>query len=187
MSDDVDAAMRRQYEVEQFLVHEAELLDESRLEEWLGLVTDDVVYQVPVRINREQTGETRVTGVRTDSFHLDENRASLQMRVDRVATGFAWAEEPPSRLRHVIGNVRVAAPGEAVSEHLDLDALGDDDLVVRSNLLVFRSRGDRPEHDLLAAERHDVLRRVDGGFRLARRLVVLDSTVVPTLNLAFFF
>lgn len=59
--------------------------------------------------------------------------------------------------------------------------------MVRSNLLVYRSRGDRPDHDLLAAERHDVLRRVDGDLRLARRVVVLDSTVVPTLNLAFFF
>lgn len=165
-------------EVQRFLVHEAELLDESRLAEWLDVLTDDIVYQVPVRINREQTGESRVTGVRTDSFHLDENRDSLEMRVDRIATGFAWAEEPPSRLRHLVGNVRVA-------EVRDTDA--GQELDVRSNVLVYRSRGDRPDHDLLSAERHDVLRRVEGGLRLARRWVVLDSTVVPTINLAFFF
>lgn len=189
---DVTDAMVRQFEVERFLVHEAELLDEGRLEEWLEVLTDDVVYQVPVRINREQTGATRVTGVRTDSFHLDENRDSLEMRVDRVNTGFAWAEEPPSRLRHLVGNVRVDRAGEVgddhpAAAHLPVGDLADDDLVVRSNVLVYRSRGDRSDHDLLGAERHDVLRRVDGQLRLARRLVVLDSTVVPTLNLAFFF
>ncbi len=168
-------------EVERFLDHEAELLDEGRLDEWLDVLTDDVVYQVPVRINREQTGESRVTGVRTDSFHLDENRDSLEMRVDRIATGFAWAEEPPSRLRHLVGNVRVSEPRPTD------EGDGGEEVDVRSNVLVYRSRGDRSDHDLLSAERHDVLRRVDGGLRLARRWVVLDSTVVPTLNLAFFF
>lgn len=166
--DELDAIRR-------FLDLEAELLDDGRLRDWLDLVTPDVRYLVPVRIHKEQTGESRVTGVADDSFHLDEDLDSLQMRVDRIETGFAWAEEPPSRLRHHVGNVRVRA-GER-----------DDERQVRSNVLVFRSRWDRPEHDLLSAERRDVLRLVDGEWRLARRFVVLDHTVVPTLNLAFLF
>ena len=160
-------------EVESFLVHEAQLLDEWRLEEWIALVTDDVVYQVPVRVNEEVRGESRVTGVRDDSFHLDENRASLQMRVDRIGTGFAWAEEPPTRTRHLVGNVRVAA-GDA-----------RDELAVRSNLLLYHTRWDRPEYTVVSCERHDVLRRVDGTLRLARRLAVLDNTVVPTLSISY--
>lgn len=162
-------------ELTQWLYDEAEMLDEGRLEEWLARVTDDVVYQVPVRIHKEVTGSTRVTGVQTDAFHLDEDRTSLQMRVDRIATGFAWAEEPPSRIRHLVTNVRVR-PGDV-----------DHERSVRSYVLVYRSRWDRPEYDVMTAERHDTLRRDEDGWKLARRLVVLDNTTVPMLNLTFFF
>lgn len=161
-------------EVERFLYREAELLDERRLREWLGLLTQDVRYQVPIRIAREQGAAPGVTGVAADGFHLDEDRDSLEMRVERVETGYAWAEDPPSRLRHFVTNVRVAEGA-------------DGELAVRSNVLVYRSRWDRPGHDLLSAERHDVLRAEGEGWRLARRLVVLDSTTLPTLNLSFFF
>lgn len=160
-------------EVEGFLYREAELLDGWRLREWLGLLTDDVRYRVPIRIAKERSDDPRA-GVSTEMFHLDEDIHSLELRVDRLETGYAWAEDPPSRLRHFITNVRVA--GSA-----------DKELVVRSNVLVYRSRWDRPEHDLLSGERHDLLRRVDGDLRLAERTVVLDSTTLPTLNLTFFF
>jgi ethylbenzene dioxygenase beta subunit len=158
-------------QVEDFLFHEAELLDEWRLREWLGLLTDDICYRVPIRIAKEKAGgESAVTGVSTEMFHLDEDRDSLELRVERLETGFGWAEEPPSRIRHHVTNVRVG-----------------DELAVRSNVLLYRSRWDKPEHDLLSAERHDVLRRVDGELRLASRHVILDSTSIPTLNLTFFF
>ncbi|HSK90369.1 MAG TPA: 3-phenylpropionate/cinnamic acid dioxygenase subunit beta [Euzebyales bacterium] len=160
--------------ITQLLYDEAELLDEGRLREWLDLVTEDVVYQVPVRIHKEQTGDSRVTGVQDDSYHLDETYTSLLMRVERVETGFAWAEEPPSRIRHMVSNVRV--------RHRD-----DADLDVRSYVLVYRSRWDRPEYAIMTAERRDVFRDVDGTWKLARRLVVLDNTTVPMLNLSFLF
>lgn len=155
---------------------EAELLDDGRLREWLDLLTDDVVYQVPVRVHKEVSDDgARVTGVRTNSFHMDETRTSLEMRVDRVDTGFAWAEEPPSRLRHHISNVRVR-PGETA-----------DELAVRSNVLLYRGRWDRPEHDLLSYERFDRVRLVDDDWKLAARWVVLDATTIPTHNLSFLF
>jgi ethylbenzene dioxygenase beta subunit len=173
--------------VEEFLYREAELLDGWRLREWLALLTEDVRYRVPVRIAKERGEGADPTGVSTEMFppgvsremfHLDEDIHSLELRIDRLATGFAWAEDPPSRLRHFVTNVRVAGGG---SEE------GGDELAVRSNVLVYRSRWDRPEHDLLSGERHDVLRRVaDGELRLAERTVVLDSTTLPTLNLSFF-
>jgi ethylbenzene dioxygenase beta subunit len=148
-------------EVEDFLYREAELFDEWRLREWLAMLADDVVYRVPIRIAKEKTeGESAVTGVSTQMFHLDEDMHSLELRVERLETGFAWAEEPPSRIRHHVSNVRV------------------DDLAVRSNVLVYRSRWDKPDYDILSAERRDVL---------ASRDVILDSTSVPTLNLTFFF
>ena len=157
-------------EIATFLFHEAELLDDGRYRDWLALLSDDVVYQVPVRIAKEREGGT---GVSEEMFHLDEDRQSLELRVERLEAGFAWAEDPPSRLRHFIANVRMEprADGEEVT--------------ARSNVLIYRGRWDRPEHDLLSAERHDLLRRSTDGWRLARRRVILDSTTVPTLNLSF--
>ncbi len=172
------AAMLRHHRISAFLVAEAELLDTWQLRRWLDLLTDDVIYQVPIRIHKEVAEDgNRVTGVRTDSFHMDENRASLEMRVERIETGFAWAEEPPTRIRHVIGNVRVDDPD------------GDGAVAVRSNVLLYHTRWDRPDYHVLAAERHDVL--VDApdtplGWRLARRVAVLDTTVVPVLNMSWF-
>jgi ethylbenzene dioxygenase beta subunit len=157
-------------QVEEFLYREAELFDEWRLREWLAMLTEDIVYRVPIRIAKEKTeGESAVTGISTEMFHLDEDIHSLELRVERLETGFAWAEEPPSRIRHHVSNVRV------------------DEERVRSNVLVYRSRWDKPDYDILSAERRDVFRRVDGELKLASRDVILDSTSVPTLNLTFFF
>jgi ethylbenzene dioxygenase subunit beta len=163
-------------EITDWLYDEAELLDEGRLVEWLQLVTDDVRYVVPIRIHKEVTGASRVTGVLDDSFHLDEDRISLQMRVDRVETGFAWAEEPPSRIRHLVTNVRVRRePG------------ADGEVRARSYVMIYRSRWDRPHYDILTGERHDVLRHEQGRWRLAYRKVVLDNTTIPTHNFSFLF
>lgn len=165
--------------VTDFLYKEAQVLDEGRYPEWLDLLTYDVQYQVPVRFTKERdpAGDAGgMTGIDEDMYHLDEDRTSLEMRVERIATGFAWCEDPPSRLRHFVTNIRVeAVPG---TEH---------EVRVRSNVLVFRSRWDRPDSDLLSAERFDVLRWEDGAWKLARRKVILDNTTVPTLNLSFFF
>ncbi|RDI94794.1 aromatic-ring-hydroxylating dioxygenase subunit beta [Meiothermus sp. QL-1] len=160
------------------LYQEAELLDEGRYREWLGLLAEDVRYQVPVRVTKERGPEGGVSGVMEGMCHLDEDYTSLEMRVARLETGFAWAEDPPSRLRHFVTNVRIGEPKPT--------PLGEE-AEVRSNLLIFRSRWDRPDYTLLAAERRDVWRQVDGGWRLARRTVILDSATLPTHNLSFFF
>jgi 3-phenylpropionate/cinnamic acid dioxygenase small subunit len=156
----------------QFLYHEAELLDRNQLDDWLALLTDDVVYKMPVRVTRERGAPSDVSD---DMYYFDETGTTLRTRVARLTTAFAWAEDPPSRTRHCVSNVRVE-PGA-----------GPDELAVWSNLLLYRNRGDDPGHDLLSAERHDVLRRVDGAWRLARRYVVLDQANLGTRNLAIFF
>jgi 3-phenylpropionate/cinnamic acid dioxygenase small subunit len=154
-----------------FLYHEAELLDSNRLDEWLQLLTDDVVYQMPVRMTRERGAPSDVSH---DMYYFDETLATLRTRIARLKTDFAWAEDPPSRTRHCVSNIRVE-PGAT-----------PDEIVVRSYLLLYRNRGDDPGHDLLAAERRDVLRRVDGMWRMARRYVVLDQANLGTRNLAIF-
>ena len=156
--------------VEDFLDDEAELLDQRRFEEWIELFTDDVEYRAPVRVMR-RIGHPDIS---EDIFHFDENRASLGLRVRRLGTDVAWAEDPPSFTRRFITNVKVRW-GERI-----------DELQVRSYLLLYRSRGDRGTYDLLSGERHDLLRLHGSAFRIARRRIVLDQTALGTKNLAVF-
>lgn len=165
-------------EILDVLYREAELLDEGRYRDWLTLMAEDVVYQVPVRLTRERPPQGGYGGVSQSMYHLDEDRTSLEMRVARLETGFAWAEDPPSRLRHFVTNVRI---GQVQENPRGME------VEVRSNLLLFRSRWDRPEFTLLSAERRDLWRREEEGWKLARRLVILDHSTLPTHNLSFFF
>jgi phthalate 3,4-dioxygenase subunit beta len=158
-------------EVLDFVYREAELLDLRRHEDWLALLTQDVRYVIPVRVTVAHTLEDSVL---EDMAHLDEDRYSLTKRVERFATEHAWAEDPPSRTRRYVTNVR-AWEGDT-----------GDELVVRANVLLFRSRGDIQEPDLVSATRSDLLRRVDGALLLARREVLLDESVVRMQNFAVF-
>jgi phthalate 3,4-dioxygenase beta subunit len=129
---------------------------------------------MPVRVTT-----MRRTGVdqREDMAHFDEDRASLAMRVARLGTDRAWTEDPPSRTRRFVTNVRTF-----VGELAD----GQEELEVESSLLFFRSRGDVRPAQLVAARRVDRLRRVDGELRLARRELQVEEAVLRTQNLALF-
>ncbi len=161
----------RHLDAHQFLVEEAHLLDSGQFEAWLGLLTCDVEYVMPVRVTAVKAIDE--ASVRTMD-HFAEDYYSLRLRVQRFATAHAWTEDPQSRVRHHITNVRTFA-GE------DADAL-----VVESAVMVFRSRGDQQAPDFLSAGRRDILRRVGGDLRLARREIEVDEAVLRTQNLAVF-
>lgn len=162
----------RHLQAHQFLVDEAYLLDAARYDEWLLTLTDDVRYVMPVRV-------TTARGAGFDTFpdmaHFDEDKYSLSQRVARMTTEHAWAEDPPSRLRHFITNVRT----------FESDNPGH--LLVESAELLFRSRGDVNDGALLSCGREDLLRRCDdGGWKLARRTIITDESVLRMQNLAVF-
>ncbi|TXG89373.1 3-phenylpropionate dioxygenase [Rhodococcus rhodnii] len=163
----------RHAEATDFFHYEAELLDDLEERTWLReLVSRDIVYRVPVR---ETVERARGRGFAESSFHLDETYGSLDSRVTRGETRYAWAEDPPSRILHFVTNIRVR-PSD------------DEDLLdARSNILIFRTRQDQTSAKLLSGERHDVLRREDGRWRLLRRVVLLDLTVIGTHNFSLFF
>lgn len=167
----LETSVETYWEVYSFLMHEAELLDTRCEREWLDLFTHDAEYLMPVRVNRER-GEG--DGFSEEAFYFEETPGSLELRVRRLETEYAWAEDPPSRTRHFVSNVRVA-PGEE-----------DDEVAVRSNLLLYRSRGSVPHHDLLSAERKDVLRKEEGRWKLKKRVILLDHSVLETHNLSIF-
>lgn len=169
MTDATDYELRA--ECEAFLYREAELLDDGRLHEWHDLLTEDIDYRIPRRVTRERGAEAAEFS--QEGYLYREDIGTLETRVNRYDREYAWAENPPTRTRRIVGNVRVTA-------------VDDDELSVKSNLLFYRSEKDETEHDLLACEREDVLRRTDEGLRLAERVVYLDHAVLPTKNLSFF-
>ncbi|MHB8575920.1 MAG: 3-phenylpropionate/cinnamic acid dioxygenase subunit beta [Dehalococcoidia bacterium] len=167
-----------QREVEEFLYHEAELLDERRFEEWLALLTEDVRYWMPLRRNvrfgddgRESTREGQ------DVAWFDEDKPTLTKRVQQILTGIHWAEEPRSRVCHMVSNVQVAA-AEAQGE--------GEEVTVRCRFLIYRNRL-QDETDFLVGKREDRLRRVGDSFQIARRAITLDQSVLLAKNLTVFF
>lgn len=144
-----------------FLNREAELLDGWEMRAWYDLVTEDVRYRVPLRVTKER-GANEFSETAT---HFEETHDSLDMRVRRFESEYAWSENPPSRVRHFVTNVRV-------------DSVEGDEVDVRSYLLLHRTQHDQTNYDLISCEREDTLREVDGHLRLARREVFLDHTVV---------
>ena len=166
-------------EIEDFLYREADLLDERRYEEWLDLFTEDAHYWMPLRRNvpRDEP-EREFTRSGADANWFDEGKDTLRRRVRQILTGIHWAEEPPSRICHIISNVQLvpAAPsGPAPGE-----------VEVRSRFLVYRNRVET-ETDFLVGKREDLLRRENGDWRIARRKIVLDQSVLLAKNLTMFF
>jgi phthalate 3,4-dioxygenase subunit beta len=159
----------------QFLVEEAALLDAADYAGWLDLLCEDIRYLMPVRV-------TTARGAGFDSLadmaHFDEDMYALRKRVQRLATDHAWTEDPPSRTRHFVTNVRTFRP------EAQLTAAGE--LAVESALLLFRSRGDTREPSLISAGRTDRLRETPEGLKLARRQITVDESVLRTQNLAVF-
>ena len=173
-------------EVEQFLYREARLLDDRRFHEWITLFTDDVRYWMSGRSNRYPKSSKAIAILDADRYVeddqtmedelaiLDETKETLAGRVARLDTGMAWAEDPPSRTRHLIANIEIE-PGDA-----------DAELKVYSNFIVYRSRAET-EQDFFVGARQDVLRRVDGAWKIARRKLVLDQNVLSAKNVSIFF
>jgi 3-phenylpropionate/cinnamic acid dioxygenase small subunit len=158
-------------EVLDFLYDEAELLDAGRFTEWLELMAEDLTYRMPARQNRSRKAKTDTT--ETEIF--SDNIASLRLRVNRLGTDMAWAESPPSRTRHHVTNVRVRATSNP------------DELEVSSYVMVFRDRPAPAAPSSYSGERQDILRKVSGRWRLARRTILLDQAVLTSRNLSIFF
>jgi 3-phenylpropionate/cinnamic acid dioxygenase small subunit len=160
------------FELMQFYIREAWLLDERKYKEWLDLFTDDLVYFMPRRKNvprRELHRELTQLG---DLAILEEDKRHLEMRIARLDTGMAWAEDPPSRTRHLIGNLEVSQ-----RESGEVEA--------RTAFLVYRSHLET-DAQLLSGYREDVVRKANVGWKVARRTIVLDANVLLDKNLSVF-
>ena len=158
------------YRVEQFLYDEAAMLDSRRYRDWLALLHERIRYRMPVSVTAGRDG---AGGLRAMD-HFDEDRYALTKRVERLETSHAWTEDPPSRTRRHVSNIRVCSPSP------------DGSVAVESYLLLFRSRGDQRAPQTLSDARVDLLVAADASFRIVERHITVDESVLRMQNLAVF-
>ena len=161
------------YEAEQFLIGEGALLDEKRLDEWLDLLTEDIHYWMPLRRTttaKEVDKEFTQPGAMA---LFDDDIRTLRLRVQRLSAGRAWAEDPPSRTRRMVTNVRILE-------------INGDEMLTTCNFQLYRTRL-ASEEDSWIGRREDLLRRVDGELKLARRHIFLEQTVILAQNMSNLF
>ena len=151
--------------VEEFLFHEAALLDEWRLEEWLALCAPDAGYYVP-------SNDAPNSDHRSALFIIADDRTRLAARVKRLSDRNAHAEYPPSRTRRQITNVRIVArDGDTVR--------------VAANFAVWRHR--RGERVGTYVGRYDyTLRIAAGGLQIVERRAILDAEELGGLGAVSF-
>ncbi len=151
--------------IDQLLFHEAYLLDSGDWRNWLALLADDVRYWAPVRAELPRQQEQETERSRLPIF--DETKDSLTLRVNRLESGYAWVEIPPTRTRRLITNIAdTRSTGGLVN--------------VRSNFLVFRSRSVAEEW-LIVGSREDIWSDHDG-WQLKERKIMLDQCALENLS-----
>ena len=161
------------HQVVEFYDDEATFLDDNNLEEWVGLMAMDVVYRAPVRLTRElDTGPD----FSDEMFLFEEDFMSLLakgMRLTKISS--AWSENPPSRTRRFVTNVRVFETAVEGEYH------------VTNSILLLRVRYDQRQPDFLSGRRIDRLRREGDSFRIARRTILFDHATIGLQNLSVYF
>ena len=156
--------------VTRFLAHEARLLDEGQDEDWYNLLDEDLLYTIPIRL----ATDPRSMEIDRSAFRIHDTKAHIRTRIDRLATGHAWAEMPASRTLRLVGSVEIT--GTPASDIVEAS----------SALLVYRQRGIDPYHDFIPCRRNDRLRLTIDGVRLLSREVILTETILSTANLGVF-
>jgi 3-phenylpropionate/cinnamic acid dioxygenase small subunit len=167
-------------EVEDFLYLEADLLDQRRFREWLDLLAEDLVYFMPIRRNVKfgQHAEKENTRQGEGISWFDEDKWTLSKRVDQVLTGVHYAEEPLSRVTHMVSNVRLLTALPSAEEA--------DEVSVSSRFLVHQNRVEYETYTFIG-RRTDVLRRVGASWQIARREMILEQNVLLAKNLSIIF
>jgi p-cumate 2,3-dioxygenase subunit beta len=150
--DEKLATLLLEREVEDFIVREAALLDEWRLDEWLTLFTEDARYLVP-------STDTPAADPKEALAIINDDMARLRGRVERLKSRHAHREFPWSRTRRFITNVRIR---EMIGEEIQVNA----------SFLVYRIRSGQV--DPLIGSYFYTLRRIAGALKIAARKAVLD-------------
>lgn len=174
-----EAALDRmllEHEVERFFTYESSLLDERLWDEWLELLTEDIRYYMPIMRNVKYGEQEReLTQERGGINYFDEGKDILAKRLQQIQTGIHWAEEPLSRIVHMVTNVQITDVSEDEGE-----------IRTKCSFLTYRNRVET-ETDFFVGRRRDTLRRVDGALKVCRREVYLAQNVLLAKNITLLF
>ncbi|MFA7498741.1 MAG: 3-phenylpropionate/cinnamic acid dioxygenase subunit beta [Leucobacter sp.] len=178
LEDEVDgmrlADAQTHFELSQFYYLEAEFLDDGRFADWLEMLGDDLHYWAPTRTNRLRRQQALSVSAPGEAAFYDETKESLAWRIRRFDSGMAWAEDPPSRTRHLISNVSAREREDGLFQ-------------VRSAFIVYRNRL-QTEVDIYAGGRNDVIRRGGPhGFEVVKRTLLFEQNVLLMKNISTFF
>jgi benzoate/toluate 1,2-dioxygenase subunit beta len=145
-----------------FLVHEADLMDQHRYDDWLALWSPDGIYWVPC--NEDDYDPRQHVSI------IYDDHARLEERCFRLNSAGAHSQDPPSRLCRVIGN-------EVVSIN------GADDVQVRANMILVEVRSG--EKNVYGARLEYALQPYGDSFKIRQKKVILLDNDEPLGNLTF--
>ncbi|MEN3293526.1 MAG: hypothetical protein V7642_2779 [Burkholderiales bacterium] len=165
-------------DVHDFFHQEADLLDSRRYGEWLQLLDETIKYRMPIARNvRREDADREYTGD-NEAAWFDEGIETLRQRVAQIRTAIHWAEEPASRVCHMISNVRVMEALPSAAE--------PSQVAVSSRFLIYQNRH-QTDVALFVGKRKDVLVRHGDSWKIAQRTVYLDQSVLLAKALTTFF
>lgn len=171
------ARFELQQEIEDFLLREADLLDDRQFEQWLDLLTEDMRYWVPIQRNvKFGSWDKELTRAESEMNWFDEGKETLTLRVKQLMSGQHWSEEPISRTSHMVTNIRLVSStssGQTPAE-----------VAVTCRFLIYRNKL-VDQSDFFVGKREDRLRKLDGQWKLSLRKAILDQSVLlaPTMPL----
>lgn len=174
------AYFRLRAEIEDVLFEEAAAIDERRFRDWLDFLDEDVRYFMPMRRNVKFGRHAALENTELDHgiSWFDDDKWTLTKRVEQILTGVHYAEEPLSRISHLITNVRV------LSASPDPDA--PDEVETDCRFLVYLNRVEYENYTFIGKRRDKLVRRGDG-WKLRYREILLDQSVLLAKNLTTFF
>ena len=149
--------------VEDFLYHEAALLDSWKLDEWLALLTEDATYRVPSNDRPQSDPKTAL-------FMIADDIRRIRARVTRLNDPHAHAEYPRSRTRRMISNVRIVE---------------QQPLRVEANFIVHRFRSNDDVRQYVGLYRYTLV-PANGTFRIQSREAILDAMELASLGTVSF-
>ena len=150
-------------EVEDFLYHEAALLDAWRLDEWLELLTEDATYRVPSNDRPQSDPKSAL-------FTIADDIRRIRARVARLKDPHAHAESPRSRTRRLISNVRITSSAPLQAE---------------ANFVIYRFRGNEDVREYVGRYRYTLEAR-GGKLKIKSREAFLDAMELASLGTVSF-
>lgn len=158
-------------QITKFLYKEAYLLDHRQYREWFDLLTDDIRYVMPLRVTTDNKLGSNIVNEMT---YFTDTKEDIRVKVERLYTKSAWVDNPAPRQRHFISNIII----EPTSK--------EDEYKTRSYFLFKRSRASEINTEEVFGEREDVIRNVNGEWKIAERIVYPDQAVLNVMNLSMF-